>query len=170
MEDDFSGELQVNWITWGESPPQIQNNELELTSASPGNSGVTSQPVIRIASGVTLQFMAQVQEPDPQNVILFNWDAGETQRLPNDPPGAVHVQIGDGTQLFVISGTSFTCPNPMSDTRPHLYEIKVDEGLRVSFWVDGNRVCEKYEPSLQGDGHISFSGNGKIDDVKVTAP
>ena len=170
IEDDFSGDLQANWISWGEPPPQIQNNELELTSANPGNSGVTSRSVIRLASGVTIQFTALVQESDPQNVILFDWDAGEYQRQPNDPPGTLHVQIGDGAQTFLISGTSFTCPNPLSDVRPHLYQIKVDQGLRVSFWVDGNRVCEKFEPSLQGGGHISFSGNGRIDDVKVTTP
>ena len=169
LDDKFDLQPLALWIAWGEPVAQVNPaGEMELTGATPNGAGVTTKDSLSIQPGMTIQFQARVADPAPEHVLAFDWDNGGRIRRPGMRPGAIHVEIGNG--LVHLLSQEVSCRRTLADTETHTFEIRIGLSGGVSLYMDDSEVCSILSAAPLLAGHISFGGNGWVDNVIVLQP
>jgi hypothetical protein len=178
--DDFTDSLAFNWNTWGNPRPLIkpgpQSSWLDLVAEDSGAAGVTSkrEKAIPNASGVVIEFGAQLNERFPQYVLMFDWDPMSYDRGPdNRDPGAIHLEIRRNKMQFSTPRTASGCESELAGTVSHTFTLRIVEGQGVDLYIDGDglpvcRIANMGQEVVAG--RISFTGLGWVTRVLVTGP
>ena len=168
LEEEFEGELQDNWNIWGVPEPQIVSGftrYLEL-DAPPGDAGVTTIEQFDLRQ-VEVRYNAALAADTPNNLLSLDWDPVELTRKPGDPPGFLHLDLGNGRLLLSVSAQTICdlrLPEAVAQT------VVIGIGLdTISLTINEEAICPPATVNLlTGDGRLSFSGGGRVDGVLIT--
>ncbi len=178
LDDSFGGTLNTNWEVWGEPRPIIRTgfNDLwlDLKAADKlGRAGVTSRIEIPNIQGVSIEFDAQLNSTYPQFPILFDWDPSYFKRgTENTEPTILHMEIRQGQIILLAPAAQDSCLYPSDGRKKHTYRLSFTETDKIRLTIDSHdpAVCDLEYGFESTVGRISFTGNGWISRVQVSAP
>jgi len=184
LVEDFDGALNDQWVVWLEpnSPyrPKIDTGPGEnflflMAGENPGDAGITSRVEIPNVPGLDIQFIGQLKDDLPGQVMILDWDPVDVDRGPlSTSPGEIHLEIW--RDRLVFSGASIEsepCQPEIVGDEQHSYRVVIEEDQKFVLFVDGAQdpVCildtSIFEPE---PGLLTFTGIGWITKVQVTAP
>lgn len=168
LDDNFTGSLEDNWEIWGSPDLVTSNGRMELKSPAPGETGASSIVTFPLSAGVIIQVQAGLMGEGDADQLWFDWQPANVQPGAGTPAGPIRITILPGE---ITAQTNQASANqPITDNRAHLYEIRIQDDLSVSFMIDGRELAKLPIGAVEGAGSISFTGQGWVDDVKVYGP
>jgi hypothetical protein len=178
LEDNFEkgAELSANWRLWGDPEPLIEStlglSYLRLDASAPFGAGVTSKTVFLLTPGLQIQFEAELPRQSAiEPALALDWDAAGDTRQPNTSPGVLRILVQKSEAILMISSTNNQCAGDLNGEQAHTFVVRILEGALVAFEVDGGLVCQlPFANSNSGEGRLSLSGQGLVDQILVTVP
>jgi len=185
LMDDFNETLD-KWYSWTDRPGDITSNifpasikgneYLDLVGFNYDKVGVTAIQTTTIASGLSIDFRAEVVENFLNPSLFFDWYPGLEPRNPWRI-GPFFLVIDSESVIFRYksAGSDQECIVPSDGTVMKLYRIVFgpDWNVRISVGDDSGveEICSVTIDKLPDTvGRITFSGFGFIDSVKVFEP
>jgi hypothetical protein len=167
IEEQFEGELRDSWNVWGIPEPQIVSGftrYLEL-DAPPGDAGVTTIAQFDLRE-VEIRYEAALLVDTPNNLLSLDWDPVELTRKPGDPPGFLHLDLGNGRLLLTVSAQTICdlrLPEAVAQT------VVISTGIdTISLTINDETICPPTTVDyITGDGRLSISGGGRVDGVLI---
>lgn len=167
VEEEFEGELRDNWNVWGIPEPRIVSGftrYLEL-DAPPGDAGVTTIEQFDLRE-VEVHYEAALLADAPNNLLSLDWDPVELTRKPGDPPGFLHLDLGNGRLLLTVSAQTICdlrLPEAVAQT------VVISTGIdTISLTINEETICPPTTVDfITGDGRLSISGGGRVDGVLI---
>jgi len=184
LVEDFNGALNEQWTVWlvPSSPyrPKIDRGPGEnflflMADENPGDAGITSRVEIPNVPGLDIQFIGQLKDDLPGHVMILDWDPVDVERGPlSTLPGEIHLEIWRDRLVFGgASGESEPCQSEIVGNEQHSYRVVIEEDQDLVLFVDGTQdpVCVLDASTFETEpGLLTFTGNGWITKVQVTAP
>ncbi|OGO28413.1 MAG: hypothetical protein A2Z16_09175 [Chloroflexi bacterium RBG_16_54_18] len=184
LVEDFDGALNEQWIVWlvPNSPfrPKIDSGPGEnflflMADENPGDAGITSRVEIPNLPGLDVQFIGQLKDDLPGQVMILDWDPVGVERGPlSTLPGEIHLEIWRDRLVFSsASSVSEPCQPEIVGDEQHSYRVVIEEDQDFALFVDGAQepVCILDASPLEPEpGLLTFTGIGWITKVQVTAP
>lgn len=183
FEDDYKDDLD-QWEPWENRPGGIASDLLppetvlgdflDLKGLSYDKVGVTSVQTVTLASGMVIEFEAEVDNA-LNAPLYFDWYPGEEVRPYNDL-GSFYLEIDDTEVIFHYQhdGNDVECQVALQAAAARIYQIQFLPNWEVILSVgDGKleEVCRAFidEPDPLF-GRITFSGFGLVDRISITLP
>jgi hypothetical protein len=184
LVEDFDGALNAQWVVWlvPNSPyrPKIDTGPGEnflflMADENPGDAGITSRVEIPDVPGLDIQFIGQLKDDLPGQVMILDWDPVDVERGPlSTLPGEIHLEIWRDHLIFgAPSGEVEPCQSPIVGNEQHSYRVVIEEDQDLGLLVDGAQdpMCIlDANPAEPEPGFLTFTGIGWITKVQVTAP
>ena len=178
LKDDFEQgiDLAINWRIWGEPEPRIEStlglSFLHLEASEPFGAGVTSKTVFSLTPGLQIQFEAELPRPGVvDQVLALDWDAAGDVRQKNTGPGILRILIEKSQAILILAPNSKQCAADVNGELAHTYSARILDDDLVAFEVDGGLICQlPFSAGGSGEGRLSLSGMGLIDQVLVIIP
>jgi uncharacterized OB-fold protein len=185
FSDDFNGTLD-QWYAWENRPgeltqnlflPSIKGNEyLDLVGYGYDKVGVTALQTTTIASGVVIEFSAEVVENILEPKLYFDWYPGVEARQPyRIGPFFLVIDSSEAVFHYTNIGIDQECVMTSEGTGTKLYRIIIGSDWTINISIgdgaDENEMCSVIIDELPDTvGRITFSGFGFIDNVKIFEP
>jgi len=185
LMDDFDDTLD-KWYSWTDRPgdvtsnifpPSIKGNEyLDLVGFSYDKVGVTAIQTTTIASGLSIEFWAEVADNLLSPSLYFDWYPGfEPRNSWRIGPFFLVIDNDSVNFRYKSAGSDQECIAPSDGSAMKLYRIVFgpDWNVRISVGDDSSveEICSVTIDKLpETVGRITFSGFGFIDSVRVFEP
>jgi hypothetical protein len=181
FEDDFKNNL-LQWETWenlGESsttaswPAEIILGEyLEIKGLGYDQVGVTSVQTVTLSQGLVIDFAAVVDTTSTAS-LYFDWHPGMEIRSP-ESIGPFYLVIDNATVRFLYNRDGDECDALLPESTMNHFRIEFGPEWEVTINVGNGEIKELCsvvidEPEAL-EGHISFSGFGLVDSIRIAVP
>jgi hypothetical protein len=179
VEDDFAGELNLNWLAWGNPRPLIDRGPTDSwlylkAVEDPLSAGVISKFEVPARPGVEVRFYASLDKTYPEAPLFFDWAPVGTEPGPQNPVnGVIHVEVRKDNLVVKTPPTRSNCRALVEGLVVHAYQLRFVEGGGLEFFVDDSPepFCQISDIGVRpGIGKITFTGTGWVTYVKVSVP